>query len=135
MDKKIIFTVGAFSLIILILGYIIFGSQNKKNTQIKIPSRETNVYYYGETCPHCKDVQKWMNENKVEQKIKIEKKEVWNNQKNAQELNKVAENCGLNISSIGVPFLYSDGKCFIGTPDVIKQIENKIKNFNNNQQK
>lgn len=132
MDKKIIFTVGVFSLIILILGYIVFGSQNKKNKEIKIPKKNEIVYYYGETCPHCKEVKKWMEKNKIKEKIKIEEKEVWNNQDNAQELNEVAKKCGLNTSSIGVPFLYADEKCFIGTPNVIKILEEKSELKNQN---
>lgn len=127
MDKKLIATVSILSIVILILGYIIFGSQNQKNSQITPPSKDKIVYYYGETCPHCKDVREWMEKNKVEEKIKIEKKEVWNNQINAQELNKVAEVCGLDTSSIGVPFLWADGKCYIGTPDVIKVLSDKSK--------
>lgn len=127
MDKKILATVGVFSLIILILGYIIFGSQDKKNNKIKIPSKNEIVYYYGSGCPHCKEVKKWMDENKIKEKIKIEEKEVWDNFENAKELKQVAERCGLNTNSIGVPFLYVDEKCYIGTPDVIKILSEKSK--------
>ncbi|GIW64399.1 MAG: hypothetical protein KatS3mg092_0332 [Patescibacteria group bacterium] len=34
MDKKLIATVSILSIVILILGYIIFGSQNQKNSQV-----------------------------------------------------------------------------------------------------
>lgn len=130
MDKKIIATVLTISLIILILGGMIFSSLGKKNNEteksIKTPQKNETVFYYGITCPHCKEVEEWMKKNKIEEKIKIEKKEVYQNQKNAQELKKVAEGCGLNLMMIGVPFLYSDGKCYIGTPEVIKKIEEKL---------
>lgn len=127
MDKKILATVGIFSLIILIFGYIVFGSQNKKNNEIKIPSKNEIVYYYGATCPHCKEVEEWIEKNKIKEKIKIEEKEVWENKDNALQLKKVAENCQLNSETIGVPFLYAEGKCFMGTPEVIKFLKNKLK--------
>lgn len=128
MEKKLIATISILSVIILVLGYIIFGSsQNKKQNQIKLPLKNEIVFYYGATCPHCKDVEEWMNKNKIEEKIKIEKKEVWSNQDNAAEMTKVAEVCNLDTSSIGVPFLWADGKCYIGTQEVIKILSEKAK--------
>lgn len=131
MDKKVIITVLVFSLMIIILGWILVGSLEKKREErekdVKLPSKDSIVYYYGITCPHCKEVEEWLKKNKIEEKIKIEKKEVWNNQDNALELQKVVESCNLNPANVGVPFLYADGKCFMGTPDVIKVLETKSK--------
>lgn len=131
MDKKIIATTVLVSLMIIILGGVLVGSLERKREQkeknIKLPPNNSIIYYYGATCPHCKEVEEWMNKNKVEEKIKMEKKEVWNNQDNALELQKVVESCNLNPANVGVPFLYADGKCFMGTPDVIKVLETKSK--------
>ncbi len=130
MDRKIVLTTLAVSLLILILAAVMVFSWDKKNRQlegeVKIPPKEAIVYYYGETCSHCQEVQKWMSEEKIEEKIKIEKKEVWNNQKNSLELTKVAEFCRLNSSSIGVPFLFADGQCFIGVPEVKRVLTEKL---------
>ncbi|MGF3555290.1 MAG: hypothetical protein ACQXXF_08540 [Thermoplasmatota archaeon] len=41
-------------------------------------------------------------------------------------MEQVAEACGLDTSSIGVPLLWADGKCYIGTPDVEKILAEKI---------
>lgn len=131
------------------LAAIVWGSQNKRtdqpqNLQVndsttatpeilsedeKIASKEGElVFYYGNTCPHCKDVEEWMKQNNVEEKIKVVKKEVYDNRANALELSKVAQKCGLNTNSIGVPFLYTpEGKCLIGTPDIINYFSKKIK--------
>lgn len=130
MDKKIILTVIFASLIFLIVGYIFVNSSNKKKkaNNLFIPKKDQIVYYYGISCPHCQEVGKWMKENKVEEKIKIEKKEVYENQANAQELNYVAQYCGLSPDQIGVPFLYADGKCYIGSFEVEKILKEKIKN-------
>jgi len=66
-----------------------------------------------------------MVENKVEEKIEIIKKEVYDNQQNAQELTQTAKKCGLPTNSIGVPFLFAEGKCLIGTPDITSFLSQK----------
>lgn len=129
MDKKIIFSTVLISLIFLILGYIVLSSSTKKQQQKSsslLPKKEEIVFYYGNTCPHCADVEEWMKQNKVDEKLKIVKKEVYQNQANAQELEYVAQSCGFSLQNIGVPFLYTDGQCYIGTPDVIKKIKEKM---------
>jgi hypothetical protein len=37
-----------------------------------------------------------------------------------------AKECGIDKSKMGVPFLVSRGKCFIGAPDVIKELESQV---------
>lgn len=76
------------------------------------------VYYYGATCPHCLDVNEFLEENDIASKVEFAKKEVWNNKENASELSEAAQKCGINPGSIGVPFVFADGKCYIGGPKV-----------------
>lgn len=134
MNKQKLIT-GILTLFIVgLLAIVVIGSKSKNKDTIteqnasptiaidnKIP-----VFFYGNTCPHCAEVEKWLEENKVEEKITIVKKEVYDNQQNAKELTKAAENCGLPTDSIGVPFLYAEDKCFIGTPDVINYLSTKM---------
>jgi len=128
MDKKIVLTSVVISVVIVILGYILVDSSNKKKAvKVSLPSKDKIVYYYGLTCPHCKDVEEWMKKNKIEEKVKLEKKEVWYNRENAAELQEVARFCKLDPNAIGVPFLWADGKCYIGTPEVKKILEEKSK--------
>ena len=111
MKNKLITTSLLIAAVLILLGVIITGSQDKKvNNSV--------IFFYGNTCPHCAEVEKWMEENKVADKIKVDKKEVYENSQNALELTEVARSCGLPTDNIGVPFLYADGKCFIGTPNV-----------------
>jgi glutaredoxin len=108
MDLKKILTFLVIIIIVAFLGIIIFDA----NSTNKL------IYYYSNTCSHCAETEKWMEENKIEQKITIIKKEISDNQQNAQELVKDAVSCGLQSDSVGVPFLYAEGKCYIGSPDV-----------------
>lgn len=90
---------------------------SKTDTEVKI--EDGIVYYYGSECPHCKDVLAYLDENDIYSKVKFTKKEVWHNKQNGEELKSAALKCGLDPSDIGVPFVFDQGKCYIGGPDVI----------------
>lgn len=136
MDKKIIISVIFASLIILLLGGILVSSYQKKTKKetlaVKEPSKNSFIYYYGITCPHCQELNQWMKENKIEEKlseknIKFEKKEVYNNQNNSLEMEKAAKICRLDSTFLGVPFLYDAGQCYIGTDKIESVLLEKIK--------
>ena len=77
------------------------------------------VLFYGQGCPHCKDVDNFITQNKIEEKVKITRLEVWYNKSNQGILAEVAKKCGITADSVGVPFLYDgNGKCYIGEVDV-----------------
>ena len=137
MNKQTTITIIFILVIIGLLSFVVLGSKNKNNGTIQPKNKQnisetiaidekTPVFFYGNTCPHCADVEAWMKENKVEEKITIIKKEVYDNRQNSQELTEAAKNCGLPIDSIGVPFLYVEGKCLVGTPDIINYLTDKL---------
>ena len=77
------------------------------------------VLFYGQGCPHCADVEKWIAQNNIDAKVKITRLEVWYNKANQGTLSLVAQKCGITGNSVGVPFLYDgNGKCYIGEVDV-----------------
>lgn len=128
LDKKT-YIAGAIALIIV--GLIVFwGLKQPEKASAPTISQESQdnasqqnqstdiIYYYGEECPHCKDVAKFLEDNKITEKTVFSKKEVWHNAANAAEMQKRGEECNLQKQGMGVPFLYAKGKCYIGTPDV-----------------
>ncbi len=128
--KQTVVTLLMVALIAGLMSMVVIGS-NKKEQSVSIDRmaelREGDpIYYYGTTCPYCKVVAEWLDENKIAEKVNFTKKEVWSNQVNASELNRVAASCGLDTSTIGVPFLYAEGECLIGAPDIIGYFENKL---------
>jgi len=137
MQKQKIITSILVLVIVGLLTIIVFGSKGKSNDTARMKnnqsvpetveiSKKIPIFFYGNTCPHCKDVENWMKENKIEERIEIVKKEVYKNQENAQELSLAAQSCGLDTNNIAVPFLYVENKCFIGTPDIISYLSQKI---------
>jgi len=106
-----------------LMALVVMGSQKKERqlTQEKISTLQSSepVFYYGNTCPHCKEVEEWFEQNDVQSKISFSKKEVYDNRANSAELTKVAGSCGIPSNQIGMPFLYAKGKCYVGSPDII----------------
>ena len=93
--------------------------------------------YYGNGCPHCANIEKWLQDNKylpagdaITQsaidswisgaKVKFNIREVWYNKDNSAELSSKATSCGLSSDQTGVPFLYdsANNKCIVGETDI-----------------
>ncbi|AKM81307.1 MAG: hypothetical protein UT13_C0001G0346 [Candidatus Pacebacteria bacterium GW2011_GWF2_38_9] len=129
MKQKVI-TLLVVILIAGLLSLVVIVSNNKEKQlaeqKIEELKNSAPVFYYGNTCPHCEIVEEWFESNQVEERMTFVKKEVYDNRANALELNKVAAECGLDTSSIGVPFLYADGQCLIGSPDIIEYFSLKF---------
>jgi len=84
------------------------------------------LLFYGNNCLHCVNVDNFIKNNKVEDKVKFTKLEVFNNVKNSNILADKAQICGINPQQIGVPFLWDGKNCIIGDVDVIKFFQQKI---------
>lgn len=113
LDKKTIAIL--VGLLVVVASLIFWGLQ-------EAPADDPNavVYYYGEGCPHCKAIDEFISANGIADKVSFEKKEVWGNKANASEMQRRAKVCGIQPEGMGVPFVYAEGKCFVGEPDVRK---------------
>jgi glutaredoxin len=120
--SKLFLTLCALLLIVVPLVVIVSGSKNQQNNQ---PIKESLVFYYGITCPHCKDVEEFINTNNIHDKVEFTEKEVYENKENSDELSKVAQSCGIPLNQIFVPFLYDNGECIIGSDKIIANLANK----------
>ncbi len=121
MNKKILIPAILFIAVVLVAVIMIVkdnGGGPKSESSI--------ILYYGDGCPHCAIVDEFIKENKVEEKVSYEKKEVFNNKENADELTGRAKACGLPTDSIGVPFLWDGSQCLIGDVDIINFFKQKI---------
>lgn len=138
--KQTIITSFIVLVIVGLLSAIVWGSRsNQEPTSISpnkeiaeeaspiATSPEAPIFFYGNTCPHCREVEEWMAENMIEEKMEIVKKEVYDNRANSLELTQAAKSCGLPTDSIGVPFLYTtDKQCLVGTPDITAYLAKQV---------
>ncbi|NTW13521.1 MAG: hypothetical protein HGA31_00630 [Candidatus Moranbacteria bacterium] len=119
MDKKAIAVIALLAVAVFVGGFMLQNrSQNITSDSASSDASTGIVFYYGVECPHCKDVEKFLDDNKASEKMSFSKKEVWHDQANSAEMAAKAKSCGLQEKEIGVPFLYAEGKCYVGTPDV-----------------
>ncbi|PIR73830.1 MAG: hypothetical protein COU40_00305 [Candidatus Moranbacteria bacterium CG10_big_fil_rev_8_21_14_0_10_35_21] len=120
-NKKFYYILGVVLAAVAI--FVIWGINQPK--EVNAPGADDSgtseeiIYFYGKECPHCLDVAKFLEENKIAEKVSFSKKEVWHNTFNNSEMLEKAKGCGLDPKKIGVPFLYARGECLIGTPDTV----------------
>jgi hypothetical protein len=126
MTKKIL--LGSVIIVVIIAGVmLIFSGQDSKEISCAAVSghscnaTDTDVIlFYGDGCPHCAIVDKYIKDNNIEAKFQFVKKEVFYNTSSAEFLGQKAQACGLDLNSIGVPFLWNgpEGKYFIGDQEI-----------------
>jgi len=86
------------------------------------------ILFYGDTCPHCKNVDDFISANSVRDKLKFQELEVYNNQANARLLSVTAKKCNIDTSAgIGVPFFFDGASCLQGDQPIIDYFQSKIK--------
>ncbi|MEM5828428.1 MAG: hypothetical protein QW197_02940 [Candidatus Aenigmatarchaeota archaeon] len=86
--------------------------------------KNTSILFWGATCPHCKNLFQILKERpELESKLNIIKLEVYFNETNAKLLFEAAKICGLREDSVGVPFLYHNGKCILGDLPIVNYLE------------
>jgi glutaredoxin-related protein len=93
-----------------------------KSKQVKSPE---SILFYSNYCPHCKNVEKYVNDNNVKSKVTFTELEVADNADNAQVLFNKAKKCNLDTNNLGVPMYFDGEKCLVGDEEIIKYFETK----------
>lgn len=114
---------------ILILTAVIlisFGLYRYLSYQPITETSEANsdlIIFWGEGCPHCENVKKYISDNQLDQKINISLKEVYNNQENSNSLKETVKKCPEIDTQygIGVPLAFDtkNQKCLLGDTPII----------------
>jgi len=125
--------------ILIVAGIFLIKQKNKGNLidhQVKNTANAQNedslkqlIFFYGIGCPHCANVEKFFEENKIKEKIQFEEREVYFNKDNAKLLVSIAkEKCGFKENEIGVPFLWDgeNSKCIVGDQPIIDFFKQKL---------
>lgn len=91
------------------------------------------VFFWGNGCPHCENVENWIKDNQATEKIKINFKEVYYNKENQTDLSNIAkEYCPEIISNggVGIPtgFDFVNKKCIQGDTPLIEFLSSKLAN-------
>jgi len=115
-----------YFLIAVFLGFSLVLSGCGKNSG-DVDKNASIIFFYGQECPHCKVVEKYIEENKIKEKVNFSEGEVYHNKNNSAFLAEKAGKCGIDTKSIGVPFLWENDKCYVGQEEVIQFFRDKVK--------
>jgi hypothetical protein len=89
------------------------------------------IEFYSYDCPHCLNVENYVNKNNIKQKVQFISLEI-HKQDNSNVLLEKAAACGIPQAAIGVPFLWDPSgsststKCIIGDEPIINFFKDKI---------
>lgn len=124
MNKKIVISVILGAILLVISLFFAFG---KKEAGIPKVQEGTMILFYSIGCPHCENVEKFLEENKnIEEKVKFEKREAGANRANANLMLEKAKKCNLAENEVGVPFFWDGEKCYFGDTPVIDFLKSKV---------
>jgi hypothetical protein len=106
--------------IILSSGLWFLGTRfnSPKENQEATPLTSEIILFYGTECPHCQELEAFLVENKVSEKVAYDSVEIWHNKKNQALMISKAVGCGLKEEELGVPMLYAEEKCLVGPSQI-----------------
>ncbi|MDP1884302.1 MAG: nitrophenyl compound nitroreductase subunit ArsF family protein [Candidatus Moranbacteria bacterium] len=84
------------------------------------------TFYSGDNCPNCVNIQKYLADNGVKEKMAFEEKNVDKNETDAEQMAEDAMRCNVDPEAFGVPFLWADGKCYTNEKDIIDLFKQKL---------
>ena len=88
------------------------------------------ILFWGDGCPHCQNVDKYIKQNERDLKISIDRREIYYNRTNQKEMARLAQNCPEidTKQGIGVPFAWvvAENKCLQGDTPIISLIGQKL---------
>lgn len=115
--------VAVVTLVIIVGGLFVFTKNKQQETSQPETLPANYEYFWGEGCPHCENVAKFLEGWEGRDKVTIEKMEVFKDQTNALAMQKRAQYCKLT-PPLGVPLLFTpEGTCFVGDEPIIEHFE------------
>jgi hypothetical protein len=134
--KKILLVLGVL-VVVGVIAMIFLGQKNNNQppencaavTGTICNATDTDVIlFYGNGCPHCAIVEKFIKDNNIAAKFQFNQKEVYYNTSSAEILFQKAQACGLASDNIGVPFFWDgpNGKYYVGDQEIDCYLKEKI---------
>ena len=110
------------TILIIIGGFFI--NEVKKEKSIDASPITTHEYFWSETCPHCAEVSKFMENWERKDQFDLQKFEVGKSASNAKLLIARGLNCKIDQKDLGVPLLVTpQGQCVEGNEPIIQYLE------------
>jgi hypothetical protein len=112
-------------LIIFIFAFLAFLQNNE--SEIVLTEREGDnviIFFTGDNCIHCKDVEDYIENHDILDKLDLVIREVYNNIENAKLFEEKFDLCSPQPRDYGVPLLWDNKFCLVGPIEIINYLEN-----------
>ncbi|OGZ66709.1 MAG: hypothetical protein A3C50_02380 [Candidatus Staskawiczbacteria bacterium RIFCSPHIGHO2_02_FULL_43_16] len=123
----------AVGVAVVVLGGLIYANVGFLNItgyfEKHDPYKDSMVLFFHNECLYCAKVDDYLRDSNAAEKLQYIRLNVLESDYNRNELQDKAQTCGLDVESIGVPFLW-DGQskqCIIGYIDIINFFNQKLK--------
>lgn len=114
-------------IVVLVAGTLIYLAFSKKGNSATINPGADIIYFHGQGCPHCANVEEFMVKNNVDNVVKMEKGEIFLNKSNAEIFKQKAASCNIPDNEMGVPLLWVKGRCYSGDKEIIEYLQEQLK--------
>ena len=114
--KKLAMLLGV---VFLVLVAAINYSLTSKSYVSAINDEKVITYFHGEGCPHCAEVDSWMDSRDIEKKYPIDNREIYNNGNNATFFNEMMDRLAVPLDQRGVPAVVIGDTVLVGDKSII----------------
>ena len=121
MSKSIVQNIIIAVIVLGICGLLVWAIIGKSREPIGVLS-----LYFRPECPHCQNVEKFISDNRLDEKFDIQMKNIDENGQYANELMARSQLCSIDAATVGVPLLYDSGECFMGEDEIINYFQEKL---------
>lgn len=133
MKKNKFIIIGLAIVVLAVLGVFVAkkigirSAQNKAVAGESVQNTDSQIILFvGNGCPHCKNVEDYIQQNQINSKISFQTKEVFYDKNNQSLLEAKAKACNLSTDSIGVPFLWTGSQCIQGDQPIIDYFNQQV---------
>ncbi len=113
-------------LIIFVIAFLAFLQSDKEEIAITEANNDYNIIFFtGDDCPHCEEVENYIENHDLLNEIDLAIKEVYNNIENAQLFEEKFNQCSPQPRTYGIPLLWDNHFCIVGPNEIINYLENK----------
>lgn len=124
--KNFILFIGIIIIVLVIGGLFIntVKEEEQGGSQALVPPTSYE-YFWSETCPHCANVNEFMQTWSGREKIELEKYEVTKSFDNKKKFVERGTFCRISRKELGVPLLITpEGICLVGDEPIIEHLKN-----------
>ena len=101
------------------------STENRETSEIQLDNSQ-KVLYVSDSCPHCRNVEDFVEKNNVFEKVSFIQKEISKNIANAKELESRGASCQIPTAELGVPLFWNGEKCFLGDQEIIQYFQSQL---------